>query len=99
MLKKVNNGYEVDDEFINMLADFGLDELMLPFETRNKEIMTKYATGKYDPEEMDPIGILKSLKKAGIRIRSNFLIGFRVGSTLPYQHVSHGTLQFFFLPS
>ena len=60
-----------------MLADFGLDELMLPFETRNKEIMKKYATGKYDPEEMNPIGILKSLKKADIRIRSNFLIGFR----------------------
>ena len=77
MVKKVNNGYEVDNEFINMLADFGLDELMLPFETRNKEIMKKYATGKYDPEEMNPIGILKSLKKADIRIRSNFLIGFR----------------------
>ena len=60
-----------------MLADFGLDELMLPFETRSKEIMKKYATGKYDPEEMNPIGILKSLKKADIRIRSNFLIGFR----------------------
>ena len=77
MVKKVNNRYEADNEFINMLADFGLDELMLPFETRSKEIMQKYATGKYDPEEMDPVGILKSLKKAGIRTRSNFLIGFR----------------------
>ena len=77
LVKKVNNRYEVDNEFINMLADFGLDELMLPFETRSKEIMQKYATGKYDPEEMNPVGILKSLKKAGIRTRSNFLIGFR----------------------
>ena len=39
--------------------------------------MQKYATGKFDPEEMDPIGILKSVKKAGIRAGSNFLIGFR----------------------
>ena len=77
LVKKVNNRYEVDNDFINMLADFGLDELMLPFETRSKEMMKKYATGKYDPEEMNPIGILRSLKKAGIQTRSNFLIGFR----------------------
>jgi hypothetical protein len=40
-------------------------------------MMSKYATGKYDPDEMDPVGIVKSLKKAGIRAGSNFLIGFR----------------------
>ena len=62
---------------INNLASFGLKELTLPFETKNNEMMKKYATGKYDPEEMDPIGIVKSLKKAGIRVGSNFLIGFR----------------------
>ena len=50
---------------------------MLPFETRSKEMMQKYATGKFDPDEMDPIGILKSLKKNGIWTRSAFLIGFR----------------------
>lgn len=77
LVKKVNNHYEVDHEFINMLADFGLDELMLPFETKSNEILQKYATGKYDPDTMNPIGIIKSLKKAGIRVRSNFLIGFK----------------------
>ena len=77
MVNKINNRYETDHEFINMLADFGLDDLMLPFETRSKEMMQKYATGKYDPEEMNPIGILKAIKKAGITARSNFLIGFR----------------------
>ena len=44
---------------------------------RSKEMMRKYATGKFDPEEMNPIGILRSVKKAGIQTRSNFLIGFR----------------------
>ena len=39
--------------------------------------MKKYATGKFDPDEMDPISILKSLKKHGIWTRSAFLIGFR----------------------
>ena len=40
LVKKVNNHYEVDHEFINMLADFGLDELMLPFETKSNEIIS-----------------------------------------------------------
>ena len=66
LVKKENNRYEPDVEFINLLADFGLREIMLPFETRNIEIMNKYASGKFDPDEMNPIGILKSLKKNGI---------------------------------
>ena len=77
MVNKVGNRYETDHEFINMLSSFGLDDLMLPFETRSKEMMQKYATGKYDPDEMNPIGILNAVKKAGITARSNFLIGFR----------------------
>mgnify|MGYP001397004493 CR=1 FL=1 len=40
-------------------------------------MMEKYATGKYDPDEMDPLGILRELKKVGIKATSNFLIGFR----------------------
>ncbi|MDC0941230.1 cobalamin-dependent protein [Candidatus Pelagibacter sp.] len=78
LVKKNSVGaYETDDEFIEMLADFGLDEQMLPFETKSQEMMKKYATGKFDPDEMDPISILKSLKKHGIWTRSAFLIGFR----------------------
>ena len=77
MCKKVNSHYEVDHDFIEMLAGFGLDELALPFETASKEMMTKYATGKYDPSEMNPFGILKAVKKNGIRAAGGFLIGFR----------------------
>ena len=77
LVKKENNNYVVDNDFINMLAGFGLDELLLPFETRSNEMLQKYATGKYDPEKMLPFGIVKSIKKANINARSNFLIGFR----------------------
>ena len=77
LTKRVNNRYETDVDFINMLANFGLNELMMPFETKNQEMMKKYATGKFDPDEMNPIGIVKAVKKAGIRAGSNFLIGFR----------------------
>ena len=51
LVKKENNKYEPDVEFINLLADFGLREIMLPFETRNTEIMNMYATGKFNPDE------------------------------------------------
>jgi len=77
MVKKEGNRYVVDKDFVQMLADFGLDEFSLPFETKSKEMMEKYATGKYDPDEMDPLGILRELKKVGIKATSNFLIGFR----------------------
>jgi radical SAM superfamily enzyme YgiQ (UPF0313 family) len=76
LVKKEKNRYEPDVEFINLLSDFGLREIMLPFETRNTEIMNKYATGKFNPDEMNPIGILKAIKKAGIRAGSGFMIGF-----------------------
>ena len=39
LVHKVNNKYEPDVDFINLLADFGLKELVLPFETKNKEMM------------------------------------------------------------
>ena len=77
LVKKINGVYQPDVEFIDLLADFGLDELGLPFETKSKEMMAKYATGKYDPDEMNPIGILKAVNKTGIRATANFLIGFR----------------------
>lgn len=78
MLKKAADGaYVVDTEFIEVLAGFGLRELVLPFESRNPEIMAKYASGKYDPDAMDSVALVRALKKAGIRISGNFMIGFR----------------------
>jgi radical SAM superfamily enzyme YgiQ (UPF0313 family) len=78
LLKKDGSGgYAVDDEFIDLLADFGLRELVLPFESRNTGIIEKYASGKYDPDVMDSVAIVRALKRAGIRIAGNFMIGFR----------------------
>jgi anaerobic magnesium-protoporphyrin IX monomethyl ester cyclase len=68
--------YEVDTDFIHLLAEFGLKELVLPFESRSIEIMTKYASGKYNPDAMDSQALVRELKKAGIRIAGNFMIGF-----------------------
>lgn len=78
LLRKAAEGsYVADTEFIETLAGFGLRELVLPFESRNAEIMAKYASGKYDPDAMDSAALVRALKRAGIRISGNFMIGFR----------------------
>lgn len=66
----------VDTEFIGMLADFGLCELMLPFESRSLAIMEQYSSAKYNPDAMDSGALVKALKAAGIRVQGNFMIGF-----------------------
>lgn len=78
LLRKESNGnFVVDGEFIDVLADFGLEELGLPFETHSAELMRKYASGKYDPDRMDSVAIVHALKKRGITLRGEFMIGFR----------------------
>ena len=67
----------VDTGFIEVLRDFGLKELVLPFESRSNAIMKQYATGKYDPDRMDSAALVHALKDAGIRCAGNFMIGFR----------------------
>src|SRR3990167_984809 len=66
----------VDDEFIAMLAWFGLVELTLPFESRSWKVMQQYATGKYNPNMYSSASLVRTLKAAGIRTQGNFMIGF-----------------------
>jgi anaerobic magnesium-protoporphyrin IX monomethyl ester cyclase len=76
LFAKRNGQHVVDTEFIGILADFGLRELVMPFESRNFEVMEKYATGKYNPDIMDSAALVRALKDAGIRLAGNFMIGF-----------------------
>jgi radical SAM superfamily enzyme YgiQ (UPF0313 family) len=78
LFRKDGNGRQVvDTEFIELLAGFGLRELVLPLESRNPAMMNEHASGKYDPDAMDSAALVRALKKAGIRIAGNFMIGFR----------------------
>jgi anaerobic magnesium-protoporphyrin IX monomethyl ester cyclase len=76
LFKRYGEQCEVDEEFIALLADFGLVELTLPFESRSVGIMNKYATSKYNPERYDSAELVTALKTAGIRTQGNFMIGF-----------------------
>ena len=74
--QKKGSRHEVDAEFVGILADFGLKELTMPFESRSPAIMQQYATGKYDADVMDSAALVWALKMAGIRTSGNFMIGF-----------------------
>ena len=64
LYKKNRDGkYEVDDYFISVLSDLGLRELVLPFESNNNDILSRYASGKYNPNEMNPYELVRILKK------------------------------------
>ena len=77
LLKKNSSGaYVIDEDFTGLLKEFGLREMMLPFESSNLDIMQKYASGKYNPETMDSKAIVRNLAKKGIRLSANFMIGF-----------------------
>ena len=77
LFRKSGNRYEVDTEFIEVLSDFGLRELTMPFETHSQEMMDKYASGKFQRDDMNPFALVHALKDAGIAIAGNFMIGFR----------------------
>jgi len=68
---------EVDTDFIDMMRDFGLVELTMPFESRSSKIMKQYATNKYSADEYDSQALVRYLKDTGIRIAGNFMIGFQ----------------------
>ena len=75
--KTSGKDFEIDYEFIEMLADFGLIEFSLSFETNNMEMMNKYASGKFDLDNLNSVKLVKALTKAGIRCFGSFLIGFK----------------------
>ena len=74
--KEADGRRVIDTEFIEVLADFGLRELTMPFETASQEIMDKYASGKFNADEMNPFAAIRTLKEAGIKVAGNFMVGF-----------------------
>ena len=80
MLKKSSSGkgkLEVDVEFIEALAELGLTEFAMPFESNNPTIISKYASGKFDADTESSVNLVHELKNAGMRLAGGFMIGFR----------------------
>jgi len=75
--KSVKPGWMVpDEELIELLAEVGFKQLVLPFETANPRIMKKWCSNKLALERFDPVALVKMLTKYKINIGTNYMIGF-----------------------
>lgn len=67
---------EPDDELIGVLADAGVKELDLPFESATPRILAKYSTNKWSVTKYDMEKLIVKCREAGIRLNGAFMIGF-----------------------
>jgi radical SAM superfamily enzyme YgiQ (UPF0313 family) len=70
------NHNEPDEELIGVLAEAGVKELDLPFESATPRILAKYATNKWSVTKFNIKKLIAKCLEAGIRLNGAFMIGF-----------------------
>jgi radical SAM superfamily enzyme YgiQ (UPF0313 family) len=78
LVKKSNKpGWMVpDEELIELLAEVGFKEIVLPFESANPRIIKKWCSNKLAIERFDPGELIKMMNKYKINVGTNYMIGF-----------------------
>lgn len=66
----------IDQEFLEILYDAGLKEIVFPVESASKRILEKYATGKLDHDKLDVEELVRVAGRVGIETPINMMIGF-----------------------
>ena len=67
---------EPDIEVIELLAEAGFRDIVLPFESANSRIIKKWCSNKWKVEDFNVNGLIKELKRVCIRSAANYMIGF-----------------------
>jgi len=65
-----------DEEVIELLAAVGFKEIVLPFESGNLRIIKKWCSNKLALDRFDPGELIKTIKKYGMYVGTNYMIGF-----------------------
>ena len=65
-----------DLQVIEILMEAGFRDIVLPFESANKRLIKKYASNKWDIENSDVTGLIKTCKNYGLRVAGNFMLGY-----------------------
>jgi len=65
-----------DEEVIELLAEVGFKDIVLPFESANLRIIKKWCSNKLALDRFDPKELIKTIKKYNINVGTNFMIGF-----------------------
>ena len=73
---KPKEGGVPDEEVIELLVQAGFRDIVLAFESANERIIKKYASNKWNINQTDVTGLIKTIKKHGLRVAGNFMIGY-----------------------
>ena len=65
-----------DIEVIELLAEVGFTDIVLPFESAHQRIIKKWCSNKWQVDNIDVEGLVRAIKTAGIRVAANYMIGF-----------------------
>jgi radical SAM superfamily enzyme YgiQ (UPF0313 family) len=65
-----------DIEVIELLAAAGFRDIVLPFESANHRIIKKWCSNKWKVEQFDVKNLVKEIKRVGMRVAANYMIGF-----------------------
>tara|TARA_B100001123_G_scaffold449053_1_gene612704 strand:- start:1636 stop:3183 length:1548 start_codon:yes stop_codon:yes gene_type:complete len=78
LVKKSNKpGWMIpDEEVIELLAEVGFKDIVLPFESANPRIIKKWCSNKLALDRFDPSELIKKIKKYKINVGTNYMIGF-----------------------
>ena len=78
LVKKSNKpGWMIpDEEVIELLAEVGFKEIVLPFESANLRIIKKWCSNKLALDRFDPGELIKTIKKYKMYVGTNYMLGF-----------------------
>ena len=65
-----------DIEVIELLAEAGFRDIVLPFESANPRIIKKWCSNKWRVEDFDVENLVKEIKRVGMRVAANYMVGF-----------------------
>ena len=78
LVKKSNKpGWLIpDEEVIELLAEVGFKDIVLPFESANLRIIKKWCSNKLALDKFDPGELIRTIKKHKLNVGTNYMIGF-----------------------
>lgn len=74
--KRTPSGLEPDEEYMALLAEAGLRQIVFPVESGSQRVLDKYATGKLNLATMDVLKLVRVARRVGIVCPVNMMMGF-----------------------
>ena len=75
--KSKKTGWMIPDvEVIELLAEVGFKEIVLPFESASPRIIKKWCSNKLALDRFDPGELIKTIKKYKMYVGTNYMLGF-----------------------